>query len=57
MNNTEVELLTKEKLLEMYEEVCDQLEDAELRLYYQNSDITELESNVEYWREKYESIT
>ena len=57
MNNTEYDLLTKEKLLEMYEDVCTQLEIAETRLYNRESEIDELEAEVEYWRELYESVS
>ena len=54
MNNTEYDLLTKEKLFEMYEDVCTQLEIAETQLYNRDSEIDELESEVEYWRGLYE---
>ena len=54
MNNTEYDLLTKEKLFEMYEDVCTQLEIAETRLYNRDSEIDDLESEVEYWRGLYE---
>ena len=54
MNNTEYSLLTKEKLFEMYEQVCIELEIVDNRLYEKDSEITELESEVDYWRGKYE---
>ena len=54
MNNTEYDLLTKEKLFEMYEDVCSQLDNAETQLYNHEYEIDELEAEVEYWRGLYE---
>ena len=57
MNNTEFYLMTKEKLLEMYEEAFNRVEELECLNDSQESIINELESEVEYWRDKYHSIT
>lgn len=56
MNETEINLLTKEKLLEMYEEALLQLEFAEAKMYSQDSEINELQSDVEYWRDAYYNL-
>lgn len=56
MNNTEFELISKEKLLAMYEQVCMELEMLEHRICEQDSEITELESDIDYWRGRYEDI-
>ena len=54
MNNTEYDLLTKEKLFEMYEDVCFQRDYAETQRYTAECEVAELESEVEYWRGLYE---
>lgn len=57
MNNTEYELLSKEKLLEMYENALDTIEEHEEALISLSSILDDTEAEVEYWRDKYESIT
>lgn len=54
MNNTEYELISKEQAVAMYEQVCRELDYAENCIYEKDSEITELESEVDYWRGKYE---
>lgn len=57
MNNTEFELLTKEQLLQMYEQVCKELDISENLIFERDSQIDELEFEVDYWRGMYEART